>query len=70
MNFLYVTSFYHTMSEEYVLHSIEILVDQCLQLILQCYFNGHTVAPLVVASAFLITFLASCHLLGRCPLTV
>ena len=29
--------------------------NQYLQLILQCYFNGHAVAPLVVAGAFLIT---------------
>ena len=38
-----------------LLHSIETVIYQYLQLILQCYFNGHAVAPLVVAGAFLIT---------------
>ena len=32
-----------------LLYSIEIVIDQYLQLILQCYFNGYAVAPLVVA---------------------
>ena len=45
------------------LYSIETVIDQYLQLILQCYLNGHAVALLVVPGAFLITFLASCHLL-------
>ena len=48
-----------------LLYSIEIVIDQYFQLILQCYFNGHAVATLVVAGAFLITcFLGRCHLLG------
>ena len=38
-----------------LLYSIEIAIHQYLQLILQCYFNGHAVAPLVVAGVFLIT---------------
>ena len=34
---------------------METVTDQYLQLILQCYFNGSAVAPLVMACAFLIT---------------
>ena len=30
------------------LYSIETVIDQYLQLMLQCYFNGYAVAPLVV----------------------
>ena len=37
-----------------LLYSIETVSDQYLQLILQWYFNGHEVAPLVVAIDFLI----------------
>ena len=37
-----------------LLYSIETAIDQYLQLILQCYFNRHAVASLVVAGAFLI----------------
>ena len=36
------------------LYSIETVIDQYLQLILQGYFNGHAVASLVVEGAFLI----------------
>ena len=38
-----------------LLYAIETVIYQYLQLILQCYFNGHAVAPLVVVGAFLIT---------------
>ena len=38
-----------------LLYSIETVIDQYLQLILQCYFNGHAVAPLVVTGTFVIT---------------
>ena len=41
--------------------AIEIVIDQYLQLILQCYFNGHTVAPLVVTRAFLIAGITTFH---------
>ena len=48
---------HHFIKQCYIqyLYSIETVTDQYLQLILQCYFNGHAVAPLVVAGAFLIT---------------
>ena len=38
-----------------LLYPIETIIDQYLQLILQCYFKWHAVAPLVVAGALLIT---------------
>ena len=38
-----------------LLCSIEIVIDQYFQLILQCYFSGHAAAPLVVAGVSLIT---------------
>ena len=64
--------FFFTMSEEYMsLYLIQIVIDQNLQLSLQCYFNGHAVAPLMVAGAFLITcFWLHVTSLGLCPLTV
>ena len=55
IDILHVASFYHTMFEEYALYSVETVIYQYLQLILQCYFNGHAVALLVVAVGFLIT---------------
>ena len=51
-----------------LLYSIETGINQYLQLILHCYFTGHAVEPLVVVDAFLISFLASCHILGTSPL--
>ena len=37
------------------LYSTETIIDQYLQLILQCYLNLHAVAPLVVAGTYMIT---------------
>ena len=54
-----------------LLFSIETVIDQYLQLILQCYFNGHAVAPLVMAGAFLITgFWLAVTSWGLCPLMI
>ena len=54
-----------------LLYSIETETDQYLQFILQCYFNGHAVVPLVVAGAFLITgFWLAVTSWGLPPLTI
>ena len=53
------------------LYSMGTVIDQYLQLILQCYFNGHAVAHLVVEGAFLITgFWLAVTSWGLHPLTI
>ena len=52
------------------LYSIETVIDQYLQLILQCYFNGYAVVPLVVAGALRTGFWLAVASWGLQPLTI